>query len=125
MKTDKISINKTVEQPDGVEIEIIQPENKMEEGVLSFLLTGFLRDLKRDGRVSYELPERFRIEHRGNGTFVAFGQSDGTYYEPPKPLAILGLRHANGRFDLIHAAPALRQQPAVAQPQPAADAPAE
>lgn len=119
MKTDKISINKTAEQPDGMEIEIVQPENKLEEGALCFLMVGFLRDLKREDKVKYDLPERFRIEHRGNGTFVAFGQADGTYYEPPKPLAVLGLRHVNGRFDLIHAAPVLRQQQAA--PAPAAE----
>jgi hypothetical protein len=121
MKIDKISINKTAEQPEGVEIEIIQPENKLEEGVLGFLLAGLVRDLKRDGRIPYELPDRFRMEHRTGGTFIAFGgPGEGAYYEPPKPLGIFGIRHVNGRFDLIHA-PAVAARPQ-GEAQPAAPA---
>jgi len=105
MKTEKITINKTPQQPDGVQIEIVVPQEDMEERLLSFLLVGFLRDLKQNNRIPYELPERFIVEHRGNGTFVAFtvpgGQ--GPFYEQRKPIAMFGIRTFSGRFDLVHA----------------------
>lgn len=104
MKAEKINVNKTPQQPNGVEIEIIVPENRMEEGVLGYLLAGFLRDLKRDNRIPYDLPSQLKINHQTQGTFLVSGTEPNTsYYEPPKPLAIVGVRHLAGRFDLIHA----------------------
>src|SRR5688572_3971827 len=38
MKTDRIRINKSPQQPEGIEIELVKPENPVEENLLSFLL---------------------------------------------------------------------------------------
>ncbi len=134
MKTDKIKVNKTPQQPDGIEIELIQPENPMEERLLSFLIQPFLVNLKRENRIPYDLPARFEVQHRGSGTFLATGYFEsGTYYEPPRPIAIVGLRVAGNGFDLIHAdanpkpagaavAPATTQPAAAALP-PASETP--
>ncbi len=128
MKTEKITVNKTAEQPDGVEIDLVMPDGAMEEKLLAFMLTLYLRDLKRDKRVNYELPERFVVDYRGQGRFVASDVTGGaTYYEPPKPVCVVGLRWAQGRFDLIHAPltpPAPTQnQTTPGSPAAASDAP--
>ncbi len=124
MKTDKIRINKNAENPEGVEVEIVQPETELEERVLSFALAGTLRELKRANLIQYDLPEQFKVEHRKDGTFLASAFPESGYYEPARPIAVLGLRNIGNRFDLIHAPvparPAAQQQAA----QPAA-APAE
>ncbi len=122
MKTEKININKTPQQPQGIEIEVVVPESKIEEKLLSFLLVSFLRDLKQNNRVPYDLPQRFNVDYRGQGTFLASGfPEQAAYYEPPKPIAILGIRHAAGRFDLVHAGFPLRTAsgPGVVPPQTA------
>ena len=41
MKLDRIRINKSTETPEGLEIELVKPENPTEENLLAFLLTGF------------------------------------------------------------------------------------
>lgn len=108
MKTAKITVNKTAERPEGIEIEIVQPENPVEERLLGYLLHPMLLQLKHDNRVPYELPARFKVEHRGSGTFVASSYGgEGAYYEPPKPFAIVGIRVAGLTFDIIHAEPKL------------------
>src|SRR5258708_6470265 len=61
MKLDRIRINKSPQQPEGVEIELAKPENPNEENLLAFLLTGYIRDLKHDGRLPYDLPDKFRV----------------------------------------------------------------
>ena len=38
MKTEKITVNKTADKPEGVEIEIVQPESDMEGRLLAQLL---------------------------------------------------------------------------------------
>jgi len=125
MKTEKITINRTQENPQGVEIDLVQPENALEERMMCFVLEMFLRDLKRDNRVTYELPPGARVRHGQRGTFVLVGHTgNGPYYEPPRPLVILGLRDAGGRFDLIHA-PVPAMPPAQSQPAAGALRPAE
>lgn len=123
MKTDRITVNKTAERPEGIEIEIVQPETPLEERLISFMMMPMVRELKRDNRIPYDLPARLKIEHIGNGTFLATGQREGPYYENPNPIAILGLRIVPNGFDLIHAEPRQRPgEPAAAAPstQPAA-----
>ena len=61
MKLDRIRINKSPQQPEGVEIELVKPENPNEENLLAFLLTGYIRDLKHDGRLPYDLPDKFGV----------------------------------------------------------------
>lgn len=118
MKTDKITVNKTPDNKDGVEIDLVQPENKMEEGVLTFLLTSFLRDAKAHNRIPYKLPDNFMLTHQGKGSFVVSGfkpgeQENAEYYQPPKPIAVVGVAQLGNRFDVIHAeVPASAQPPA-------------
>ena len=105
MKTDKITVNKTPDQPDGVEIEIVQPEDDLQSGVLSYLLGSAIRETDRNGKLNFELPERFTVRHRSEGTFVITSASggDSQLYEPPRPIAIVGIAAKGQRFDLIHA----------------------
>lgn len=113
MKTAKIKINKTKEQPEGVEIEIVQPDSNFEGRVLGSLLVNSLREAQRENRIPYKLPAQFHVEHRAEGTFVVMGTPSpketanplpgGGYYQPPRPLAIVGIRAVGNRFDLIHA----------------------
>jgi hypothetical protein len=130
MKTDRIRINKTPQQPEGVEVELVKPENATEGELLSFLLTGYVRDLKKDGRLPYEVPEKFGIRHQNEGSFILSGYFDESkFYEPPQPILIIGIQVRQGKFNLIHAAvqPRGQQQqqpqptPTEPAPQPAAD----
>jgi len=105
MKLDRIRINKSPQHPEGIEIELVKPENPTEENLLAFLLTGFLRDLKRDGRLPYELPDKFGVRHQSEGSFILSGYYDETrFYEPPQSILIIGIQARQGRFSLIHAA---------------------
>lgn len=126
MKTQKITVNKTPEQPAGQEIEVVVPEVQMEERLLSFVLTMFLRELKRENRIDLDLPTRMDVVYQTEGRFIArtLGENP-SFYEPPRPIALVGLRWTNGRFDLIHA-PLGPANPAT-QPsaEPAAPAPSE
>ena len=116
MKLDRIRINKSPQQPEGVEIELVKPENPIEENLLGFLLTGYLRDLQRDNRLPYELPEKFGVRHQAEGSFILSGYYDETkFYEPPAPLLVIGIQSRQGRFSLIHAAIQARSK---GQPQP-------
>ena len=105
MKLDRIRINKSPQQPEGIEIELVKPENSIEENLLGFLLTGYIRDLQRDNRLPYELPEKFGVRHQSEGSFILSGYYDETkFYEPPAPLLVIGIQSRQGRFSLIHAA---------------------
>jgi hypothetical protein len=113
MKTAKIHVNKTPEKPEGVEIDIVQPETAFEGRVMSYLLTHAVLQAKHDNRIPYKLPAAFHVEHRGEGTFVVLGTPapapnaapvpGGGYYQPPRPLAIVGLRMVGQAFEVIHA----------------------
>jgi len=104
MKLERIRINKSPQQPEGIEIELVKPENSNEENLLAFLLTGFIRDLKHDGRLPYELPEKFGVRHQSEGSFILSGYYDESkFYEPPAPLLVIGIQARQGRFSLIHA----------------------
>ena len=104
MKVEKITVNKTSDQPDGIGIQIIQPQSDIQERVLSFLLASAVREAKREGRITYDIPDQITIDHKGQGTFVISAMSpDGGYYQPPQPVAIVGIRVAGNAFDLVHA----------------------
>jgi hypothetical protein len=128
MKLDRIRINKSPQQPEGIEIELVKPENSIEENLLAFLLTGYIRDLQRDGRLPYELPDKFGVRHQSEGSFVLSGYYDETrFYEPPTPLLVIGIQARQGRFSLIHASiqarsrgqqPSTSAQPMTATPEP-------
>lgn len=131
MKTENVTINKTADRPEGVEVELVHPESELEQGVLAHLLAGFMRDAVASGRVDYNLPEDVRFEYTRNGSFVAMGRpadapADGMYV-PRQPVAIAGIARFGKRFDVIHAALANQPQaqPATARGGEAkADAPA-
>lgn len=104
MKIQKISVNRTSDKPKGVEIEIVQPETDIQGRLLAFLLPSMLREAKKNGRLSFELPDQFTVNHQGEGTFVvkAAGKAGGIY-EQPKPIGMVGIRVSGKRFDLVHA----------------------
>ena len=111
MKTAKIHVNKTEKNPDGLPIEIVQPENQLEERMLTFTLRQLLQTASKDNRLSFELPEGFQVMHQQEGSFLVTGFSggeqakeQGSYYQPPKPVAVVGLRTVGNNFDMIHAA---------------------
>ena len=130
MKTAKIKVNKTEKTPDGVEIEIVQPEGALETKVMSYLLSHAVRQARGDNKITYKLPENFSVDPRGEGTFVVMGSPPppptaspvrgGGYYQPPQPLAIVGVRTAGPGFDLIHAELNLEALKKVAEAQKAA-----
>lgn len=73
MKTQTVTINKTADRPEGVEVELVTPESDLEQRVLAHLLAGFMRDAPAQGRVDDALPEDVRYEYTRNGSFVAMG----------------------------------------------------
>ena len=104
MKIDKITVNRSEQKPDGLEIEIVKPEGELQGRVLSYLLASHIREAKRAGNIPYELPDQFTVEHKGEGTFVVSGNvGGGEYYHPPRPLAIVGIQTTGNRFEMIHA----------------------
>ncbi|MEX2673488.1 MAG: hypothetical protein WD294_15420 [Phycisphaeraceae bacterium] len=114
MKTAKISVNKTADQPEGVEIEIVQPENPLEERFLGFSVRQLLQAARDGERLGFDLPEGFQVMHQREGSYVIAGfsgkkpaegeKAEPSYYQPPVPLAVVGLRVVGNQFDLIHAA---------------------
>lgn len=136
MKTAKIKVNKTAEQPDGVEIEVVQPEGEIEERLLIFTLRQLLQTAKEKDRLNFDLPEGFQVLHQREGSFVVAGfggQQQGEqpgYYQPPAPVAVVGLRTVGNQFDMIHAAVdpeqlKAQQQAQQQQPQQAAANPSD
>lgn len=125
MKTDKIQVNKTPQTPNGIEVEIVQPESPLEIGVMEYLLTAFVHQARSNKALPYELPDTFTIQHQAAGSFAAVGtKADpaNPYYQPPRPLAVLAVRKAGNAFDVIHAEV---NQPARPQTTPATKAATE
>ena len=121
MKTATIHVNKTSEKPEGVPVEIVQPEGELDERLLTFTLRQMLETGRREEKLSFELPSSYQVQHQQDGSFVVagFGGAEGggdqqdAYYQPPRPLAVIGLRAIGKQFDMIHAAidaDKLRQQ---------------
>lgn len=110
MKTTKIAVNKSEQQPEGIEIEVVEPENPLEERVLAYLLTGFVRDTKTRGVLKLDLPDQFRVGYEREGSFVlASGPSSPdlggdvhTYYTPSKPLAVMAIHTVGDRLDVVY-----------------------
>lgn len=136
MKTIKVAVNKTPEHPEGVEIQVADPENDLEKGVLAYLLAGFVRDAKARGMFKADLPERFNIRYEREGSFVLATEPSGpslsgnvhTYYTPARPLAVLAVHVAGNRLDVVYgevgrksATSEAPQADAAADPQPTAD----
>lgn len=110
MKTTKIAVNKSEQQPEGIEIEVVEPENPLEERVLAYLLTGFVRDTKTRGVLKLDLPEQFRVSYEREGSFVLasgpttpdLGGDVHKYYTPSKPLAVMAIHTIGDRLDVVY-----------------------
>ena len=103
MKIEKISVNKTPDRPEGIDIDLVKPESGLEGRVMSFLLTSYLRE--RKDNFGFSLPERFSVDHRGEGSFVvAGGQGQSDLYEPPRPIAVVGVQVRGNRLAVVHGA---------------------
>lgn len=110
METKKITVNKSPERPNGVEIEVVVPKDDLEIQVLSYLLEGFLRDAHTGGKLKVELPERYALSYQNEGSFLV-SAAPGTgsnangspYYSPARPLAIIAIQRFGRRFDLAYA----------------------
>ena len=110
-------MNKSEESPDGVEIEVVEPENELEQNALAYLLAGYVRDAVGRGNFNVELPENFTINYQREGSFILIGGPaspdltgpNPTYYNPGKPVAVLAIQTVGNRFDVVYgqlAAPA-------------------
>ena len=121
MKTDKIRVNRTNENPEGIEVDIVQPESPLETKVMEYLLTAFIQHARSSKGLPYDLPADLRVEHQTAGSFAAIGaaKTDSPYYQPPRPLAVMALRQVANGFDVIHAEIKTPEAP------PAQSAPAE
>ncbi len=110
MKTETITVNKTEDNPKGIDLEIVKPTTSLEQRLLSHILVPYIKQAKERGAIPYDLPDSFTVEYLREGTFLAQagGASSAGFYEPPKPIAIFGLRTAGRGFDLIHAEAARR-----------------
>ena len=130
MKTIKICVNKTEEQPEGIEIEVVEPDNDLEKGVLGFLLAGFVRDSSSRGILKLDLPEQFNVTYEREGSFLLnegpsspnLSGNVHTYYQPSKPLAVLAVHCVGGRLDVVYGEIARREPAADAQATGEADA---
>ena len=133
MKTIKINVNKTEEQPEGIEIEVVEPDNDLEKRVLGFLLTGFVRDTKSRGVLKLDLPDNFAVSYEREGSFIVadgprtpnLGGKVHTYYTPSKPLAVMAIHSVGGRLDVVYGELGKRKPGAPAAPAAPAAAEAE
>jgi hypothetical protein len=110
MKTIKVAVNKSPERPDGVEIEVVEPEGQLEQQTLGYLLNGFVRDAAARGSFKLELPELFTIRYQREGSFLLETSPSGpnvkgstaTYYSPGKPLAVMAIHKLANRMDVVY-----------------------
>ncbi len=129
MKTIKVAVNKSEERPDGVEIEVVEPEGTLEQQTLGYLLNGFVRDAASRGTFKLDLPEQYTIAYQREGSFLLSTSPSGpnvrgssaTYYSPGKPLAVLAIHKLANRLDVVYGE---ISQGDDASKQPAAPAPA-
>ncbi len=107
MQSKKIAVNKNEKQPEGVTIEVIEPENQLETDTLTWLLASYLREQKTAKRLKFELPDSFQLRYQAEGSFLlstAPGRdTTSPYYAPPRPLAVLALQRVGRRFDVAYA----------------------
>jgi len=107
MQTKKIKVNRTEQSPEGVEIEVVEPEGDLEVQTLAYLLEGHVRNAKAAGILKMDLPEAFVLKYQSEGSFLmmaAAGAGGGSpYYAPPRPVAVLAIQKAGNRFDLAYA----------------------
>lgn len=112
MDTTKVAVNKSAERPEGIEIEVVSPENNLEQRVLSYLLTGFVQNARKQGSMQIDLPDNFTIEYQREGSFVlssgpsspGLNGGQATYYTPPQPKAVLAIHAVGNRFDVVYGA---------------------
>lgn len=107
MKTRTISVNKTEKNPNGVELELIVAESKLEERMMKFFLANLLRFMQDRGTLAVTVPEGFVLEYKDGGSFIVCEPpkakgDDGSYYQQAKPVAVVGLRKSGKSFDLVY-----------------------
>lgn len=125
MKTIKVAVNKSEQSPDGVEIQVVEPENELEQKTLAHLLTSYVRDAKAREAFKVDLPDGFTVHYQREGSFVVLSGPTSpnisgptpTYYNPGKPLAVLAIQTAGNNFDVVYGeigapAPEAAEQPA-------------
>jgi len=124
MQVKTISVNKTAEKPEGVNINVVVPEGQVETDVMNYLLIGFLQSARQGGGLKMDLPDRFMVAHQADGSFLVSSEpgmkTKSGYYSPPEPLAIVALQQHGKRFDLAYAQ--IRQNAFQSRPVEPADA---
>lgn len=106
MKTTKVTVNRTPDRPQGVELDVIEPEGDLETELVCFMFAALLRDEIRLGRVKLTLPDDFRVEHRGQGAFMVTSlprsSTTAPYYVPAQALALVLMRRRGQQFELVY-----------------------
>jgi hypothetical protein len=106
MKTTKLTVNRTPDRPDGVELEVLEPVGELEEQAMCFMLAGLLRDEIRQGRVKLTLPDDFKVEHRSEGAFLVSSlpksMTTAPYYVPSQAQALVLLRRRGSQLELVY-----------------------
>jgi hypothetical protein len=107
MKTRSIHVNKTKQNPNGVELELIVAETKLEERMLKFFLGNLLRFMQDRGTLAVTIPDNFFLEYKEGGSFIVCespkAQTEGgNYYQQARPHAVVGLRKSGKSFDLVY-----------------------
>lgn len=110
MKAIKVSVNKSDKTPEGLEIQVVEPENDLEEKTLSHLLLSYVRDAVARGTFKVDLPDTFTIHYQREGSFIMISgpttpdvsSATPTYYSPGKPVAVLAIQNSGDRFDVVY-----------------------
>jgi len=109
MELKTITVNKSEKQPEGITIDVVVPQSQLEIQTLAYLLTGFVRDAEKAKRFNIKLPTAFSLQYQSEGSFListAPGPAvskTSSYYQPPKPLAVLAIQQVKNQFDLAYA----------------------
>ena len=106
MKTQTLTINKTPERPDGMEVEVLAAETELEQQLLCYLLTLYVRDARSQGTLDLEVPDRFTVRYNAEGSLTLLGEpntGDSAYYTPAEPRAVFLIRPLGKRFEIGYA----------------------
>jgi hypothetical protein len=110
MKAIKVSVNKSEDNREGLEIQVVDPENELEQKTLAHLLLSYVRDAVARGTFKVDLPDDFTIQYQREGSFIMLSGPTSpditgpspTYYSPGKPIAVLAIQNAGDRFDVVY-----------------------
>lgn len=110
MKTTKMTINKTAEKPEGLTVNIVQPESVLEQDLMCYMLRSHLQHAKSQKSLSLELPTGFSVQYVKDGQFAMMsgptssGSAASPYYDSGRALAVLVILQSGNRFEIAHAA---------------------